>query len=427
MELGNSCAQWAWSRPTPVLVVRDGSSWFLLDGYVRVAALAELARPRRCCGARGGEAEALARGEMSSGREDGLVLWAVRLRARLLIAIFALSLGGCAKDPQQGAEAKPPPSQPSANSPSLRLPLTSIAAIDDIDADLSDDPLQKGGSGSAYFQTVLLERVADCTQTIERTFTTWIDEHGLEVLESKPKPGDLLIHAASDYMSGFFELTYVDKASGAYNFSRVTLYYVGDQGGEELEPAEWDEFAQSYDIAGLHAKLGAQAPPHMRKVDPRLEEAKLNSCDARTMAWWHLETMQCKTLLTTKVPRAKSSEHDVQRLKVPCGEAGSRFKAMFEVLVLDWLKEASMLEGARMRLHVAKHIGDGVNQKIPVERHAELHRSDVTLLEDARFFLWLQNQENEGRNQVRRISSSWIRQVIQVGGHGRDDRVNGTA
>lgn len=29
---------------TPVLVVRDGSSWVLLDGYVRVAALAELAR-----------------------------------------------------------------------------------------------------------------------------------------------------------------------------------------------------------------------------------------------------------------------------------------------------------------------------------------------------------------------------------------------
>lgn len=171
----------------------------------------------------------------------------------MVIPILVVSLGGCTKGSQPSAEAKSPHGQPSANS---RLPLTSIAAVDDVDADLSDDPLQTGGSisGSAYFQTVLLERVEDCTQAIERTFTTWTDEYGLEVLELRPRPGDLVIHAAGDSMSGFFELTYIVKASGSYNFSRVTLYYVGEQ-GEELEPVEWDVFAETYDIAGLQDRL----------------------------------------------------------------------------------------------------------------------------------------------------------------------------
>jgi transposase len=120
----------------------------------------------------------------------------------------------------------------------------------------------------------------------------------------------------------------------------------------------------------LYAKLlGIERPWWVRDVEPRLEAREVEifisydervevTCPicgttcarygTRTKQWRHLDTMQYKTLLTADVPRVRCPEHGVKQLPTPWAEAGSRFTAMFEALVIDWLKEASMSAVARM-------------------------------------------------------------------------------
>jgi transposase len=42
------------------------------------------------------------------------------------------------------------------------------------------------------------------------------------------------------------------------------------------------------------------------------------------------------------VPRVECGEHGVLAAKVPWSEPGSRFTALFEALVIDWLKEVDL-------------------------------------------------------------------------------------
>jgi transposase len=115
--------------------------------------------------------------------------------------------------------------------------------------------------------------------------------------------------------------------------------------------------------------LGIQDPWYVRDVVPKLEVGVIEiflalderaelACpvcgatakryDTRRRTWRHLDTMQLKTFVTADVPRIQCSEHGVKQLKVPWSEAGSRFTVMFETLVIDWLKEASVSAVARM-------------------------------------------------------------------------------
>ncbi len=120
----------------------------------------------------------------------------------------------------------------------------------------------------------------------------------------------------------------------------------------------------------LYAKLlGIETPWYVRDVEARLEEREVEvlisfadtedaTCsvcgvpcsryDTRTRSWRHLDTMQYRTLLTADVPRVKCAEHGVKSVKVPWAEPGSRFTALFEALVIDWLKETSTSGVARM-------------------------------------------------------------------------------
>lgn len=63
--------------------------------------------------------------------------------------------------------------------------------------------------------------------------------------------------------------------------------------------------------------------------------------DTKSRKWRHLDTMQFQTHLIAEVPRAKCDVHGVHLIKVPWSEPGSRFSAVFERLVIEWLKEAS--------------------------------------------------------------------------------------
>jgi len=64
--------------------------------------------------------------------------------------------------------------------------------------------------------------------------------------------------------------------------------------------------------------------------------------DSRPRRWRHLDTCQYSTILIAEVPRVECSEHGVHQVAVPWAEPGSRFTALFEALVIDWLKEASL-------------------------------------------------------------------------------------
>ncbi len=69
--------------------------------------------------------------------------------------------------------------------------------------------------------------------------------------------------------------------------------------------------------------------------------------DARPRRWRHLDTCQYRTILVAQVPRVECTEHGVRQVSVPWGEPGSRFTALFEALVIDWLQEASIAAVAR--------------------------------------------------------------------------------
>jgi transposase len=58
-------------------------------------------------------------------------------------------------------------------------------------------------------------------------------------------------------------------------------------------------------------------------------------------AWRHLDTCQYHTVLHASLPRTDCPEHGVKVVRVPWAEPHSRFTALFERLVIDWLHAAS--------------------------------------------------------------------------------------
>lgn len=84
----------------------------------------------------------------------------------------------------------------------------------------------------------------------------------------------------------------------------------------------------------------------VRAGRPRLRcpecERACGGYDTRERRWRHLDTMQYRTYLIAEVPRVECSEHGVRQVAVPWSDPGSRFTALFEALVIDWLREANV-------------------------------------------------------------------------------------
>ncbi len=64
--------------------------------------------------------------------------------------------------------------------------------------------------------------------------------------------------------------------------------------------------------------------------------------DHKERVWRHLDTCQYRTMVHARVPRLDCPTHGVKQLAVPWAEQGSRFTALFEALVIDWLRQAPM-------------------------------------------------------------------------------------
>ena len=91
--------------------------------------------------------------------------------------------------------------------------------------------------------------------------------------------------------------------------------------------------------------------------------------DTRLRRWRHLDTCQLQTVLVADVPRVECPEHGVVQASTPWSEPGSRFTALFERVVIDWLKEASFSAVAR-RLGLTWDEVDGIMARA-VERGLE--------------------------------------------------------
>lgn len=116
------------------------------------------------------------------------------------------------------------------------------------------------------------------------------------------------------------------------------------------------------------AILGLTAPWGVEKVELRLDQGEVHiwvslppnelwvcpECherapirDHRERIWRHLDTCQYRTLVHARVPRLECPTHGVKQLAVPWAEAGSRFTALFEALVIDWLRQAPIAAVAK--------------------------------------------------------------------------------
>lgn len=96
--------------------------------------------------------------------------------------------------------------------------------------------------------------------------------------------------------------------------------------------------------------------------------------DTKRRSWRHLDTCQYHTILEAEVPRTECEEHGVLLIRVPWAEPKGRFTALFESLVIDWLKEASFTAVAR-RMRLSWDEVDGIQAravKRGLERREEL-------------------------------------------------------
>jgi len=94
--------------------------------------------------------------------------------------------------------------------------------------------------------------------------------------------------------------------------------------------------------------------------------------DCRHRRWRHLDTCQFRTIIEAEVPRVNCPEHGVLQVRVPWGEPGSRFTALYEALVIDWLREASIAAVARL-LGLSWDELDGIMARA-VERGLSRHK-----------------------------------------------------
>ena len=109
--------------------------------------------------------------------------------------------------------------------------------------------------------------------------------------------------------------------------------------------------------------LGIEAPWFVERVELKLAEGEVHiylehgemaswpcpECAASCQLydhqgerqWRHLDTCQYQTILHARPPRTQCGEHGVRVVKLRWAEPSSRFTALMERLVIDWLRAAS--------------------------------------------------------------------------------------
>jgi len=94
--------------------------------------------------------------------------------------------------------------------------------------------------------------------------------------------------------------------------------------------------------------------PKCHQVSPRY--------DLRKRSWRHLDTCQFPTWVHAGIPRVECDQHGVIQIDTPWAEQNSRFTAMFEHIVIGWLKETSISAVSR-RLNISWNAVDGIMRR----------------------------------------------------------------
>lgn len=110
--------------------------------------------------------------------------------------------------------------------------------------------------------------------------------------------------------------------------------------------APWKVVDVDISAKAEQVRVVIRSAPDYRHPCPRCKQPS-PGYDTRVRRWRHLDTCQFRTIVEADVPRVECSKHGVLQIEVPWAEPGSNFTALMEALVIDWLKEASILAVAR--------------------------------------------------------------------------------
>jgi transposase len=123
----------------------------------------------------------------------------------------------------------------------------------------------------------------------------------------------------------------------------------------------WRVEAVEVSVQDGEVKVWVEAKAGTRHCCPKCGK-RCSGYDRHTRCWRHLDTCQFKTILQAEVPRVQCPEHGVVMVEVPWAAPGSSFTALFEALVIDWLKEATSAAVSR-QLGVSWNAIDGIMQR----------------------------------------------------------------
>jgi transposase len=129
--------------------------------------------------------------------------------------------------------------------------------------------------------------------------------------------------------------------------------------------------------------LGLESPWYVERVELLLEKGEIDvfvehketvwSCPecgterplydhAAERVWRHLDTMQYTTKLHASIPRVECDEHGVRNVRVPWGEAKSRFTFFFERMGIAVLLETSVSAAAKL-LKISWREASGIQKR----------------------------------------------------------------
>jgi transposase len=159
-------------------------------------------------------------------------------------------------------------------------------------------------------------------------------------------------------------------------------------------------------VRASEVKVIVEQEPGSEQCCPKCG-AVCSGYDRRRREWRYLDTCQFKTILVAEVPRVACPEHGVVTVKVPCAKPGSGFTALFEALVIDWLKEASTLAVSR-QMKLSWNAIDGIMQRAVKRglKRREVHAPKVIGVEETSF--------RKGHDYVTVVSDKASTKVLHV-------------
>ena len=140
---------------------------------------------------------------------------------------------------------------------------------------------------------------------------------------------------------------------------------------------------RDYDLKTLYAQsLGIKAPWKIASVtrtedeihirvgcskratwtDPETKQRALIK-DWHERTWRHMDTCECKTLVTCRVPRIELKNGRTMMVQPPWARAGGRFTRHFEVHIISLLAQTRTVRGAARLAQVTDDQVDGVMQR----------------------------------------------------------------